>query len=1029
LLREAGSLIGVQMAAFPDFLDMIVEHNDPQAGSLTDLQRRLLVDDLIADQQARGGAHASASLLETRGFGDGLSHLFEELRRAGISPDAFTAAIKASEAKAEQCAALYAAYERELIRRHLLDREGRPWRACDILGRGPCRPFSAVRSLFLDGFTDFTPAQLSVLKSLTRSLDEVWISLPDESGDERAELFSRPRQTLGRLNDIANVTMEASDRSSRENLPAGLLHLERQLFRPLRLVEVAVDAAGIATIEAPGVFGEVQMVARRIKTLLLEGTDPAQIVVAIRDLRAYARVVREVFDEYAIPADIEGTEPLTRNPAVAVLLRAMRLPDDDWSFAGVTALLRHTYFRPTWPEAAEDRPQKAEALLRLLRKPRGREAYLQEVDQWALKEQPGLEDEDAEQARRRRTHDLARQCAPFLHRFFKAWDTVPERALPADHALWLRQLSTDLGITDRAKVRTRDRMALAILLDELENWKDEQPKSVDRKSFLRRVADVAASAGLPRSERGSGRVRVLSATQARHLSVDHLFITGLGERGFPLLTPPPSLLDESERQALVPLGLPATGASDLLPDEMLLFYQVATRARRNLVLSYPAVDERGHPLLPGSFLSSALACFTPGAVPVEKRSMLMEGLDRDIPLSAAEYRVRVAAASQGRPDIGRLPGDLGANLCDAADLYRQRFRVRENNPYDGRLRDAAVVSQSARIFGPKHIFSPTALEDYVACPFKFFMRHTLKLEPLEDPREEIEVTRRGQAFHRALARLHRRLKEESIHLPCDEVVTRAQEEMSSAIAEDMTRASGPAARELWRLEGQRLLRLAARYGEQWKRFVEPWLEKGIAPRPHHFEIDFGLPSPAEGESFGPLVVRKEGQEVSISGRIDRVDVVELSDGSAGFWIIDYKTGNAANYTSTDIKSYRKLQLTLYALAVEEVLLAGRRARPLGLAYWLVAEHGPKLALPNRITLHWLTETSDWLTVRETLRNWIADLVYQIRSGNFSLQPRSEHCTDTCEFGQICRISQARAVCKPGLLELPGVGSANRGSEE
>jgi ATP-dependent helicase/DNAse subunit B len=1033
IVSSTGSLVGLRMMAFSDFLDDVVRHNDPKARPLSEVQRRLLVDDLLATLHSHGRVRHFERVLEMRGFGEGMLGLLEELRRVGVSADAFEQSAVVADVKGKQCAAVYAAYERELLKRHLLDREGRAWHAYQLLRRGLRRPFDAVRTVFLDGFNDFTPAQFRVLEILACEMEELWISLPDEPGDERAELFLRPRQTLKRLQElVAGINADSTRHpelrvqqvpdSATAIVPAGLLHLERQLFRPPRRVEIADDARGLEVIEASGVLGEVRLIARRIKTLLLEGVAADEIVVVARDPAAYADVVREVFEEYGIPVDVEGTESLTRNPAVALSLRAVRLPDEDWPFAGVTALLRHTYFRPRWAESSEELQQKSEALLRLLGVPRGREAYLRAVDRWAEEQQLGLEDEDAEESRRRRTHDLARQCGPFLHRFFQAWNEVPDRGTLAEHAEGVRRLADDLGISATAAGNGRDSAALTLLLDELGRWREDGPaRAVDRKTFLRRLTALATAAGLPRTAGGSGRVRVLSATQARHLMADYLFVPGLGERGFPRLTPPPSLFDDTERLALAPLGLPSTGTSDLLIDEMLLFYQVVTRARRLLVLSYPAVDERGHALLPGSFLSGVLACFRADAVPVERRNMLIEGYDRDNPLSATEYRIRVATAWQQGGSAIRLPGDLGANITDAAALFHLRFRTRENNPYDGRFRDPAVIAQVARAFGPERVFSPTALEDYVACPFKFFLRHALRLETLAEPNEEIEVTRRGQAFHRALARLHRRLKNDAIHLPTDEVATRAREEMALAVAEDVGRAPSLAAKELWRLEGERLLRLAARYGEQWQRFVDPWLERQVAPRPHHFEIDFGLPGPEGAEIHGPLVIRMDNVEVRISGRIDRVDIAELTDGSAGFWIIDYKTGRSSHYTGPDLAQFRRLQLTLYALAVEEVLLAGKDARPLGLAYWLVGESGPKIALPTRNQVLWLTETAKWRDVRKTLQDWVVTLVAHIRSGVFSLQPRSEDCTATCAFGQICRISQARAVGKPGRLELPGAG--------
>jgi ATP-dependent helicase/DNAse subunit B len=796
----------------------------------------------------------------------------------------------------------------------------------------------------------------------------------------------------------------------------------------VRAVEQSDDAAGLALIEAPGVVGEARLVVRRIKKLLLAGVAAGDVLVVLRDASPYADVLMEVFDEYGVPAEVEGTEPLTRNPAVTALLRAVRLPDDDWPFAGVTALLRNTYFRPEWPEGSGDMPQKAEALLRLLGEPRGRESYLRAVQRWADQQQPGLEDEQAEESRRRRTHELAKECAAFLPRFFRAWDDAPATAALADHVAWLRRFARDIGIDQAAADQPRDAAAVHQLWHETGQWLEREARRhgpggrrIDRKTFLRRLNAIAAESCLARSAAGPGRVRVLSANQARHLEADHVFVMGLGERSFPRLTPPHTLFGDEEWQALRDAGLGA-GPGDPLPEEMVLFYQVATRARRELILAYPAVDERGQDLLPSSFLLAVRRCFTTAALERVRRQqrMLIQGFNDEAPLSAAEYRVRAAAAWEaGDLCEPALPSDLRANLLDAVELFRQRFRHKEHNPYDGRLRDPAVVAELTPRFGADHVFSPTALEEYVACPFKFFLRHVLRLQPLEDPVEEIEVSRRGQAFHRALARLHRKLKESGVHEPADEVTGHVQRELAEAVEEDVRRSPSAAAKELWRLEGRRMVRLAEKYVEHWRRFVEPWHERKLHPRPHHFEVEFGLPSPDGPPRYGALVVRIDDIEVRVSGRIDRVDLAQLDDG-VGFWIIDYKTGSSKHYTGTALAEYRRLQLTLYALAVEEVLLAGRPARPLGLAYWLVGETGPRVVLPAHPPARWLEDSGPWREVRGRLRAWVATLVRHVRRGDFVLQPREDDCAQTCSFGQVCRIAQARPVGKEGLLPLPTV---------
>jgi ATP-dependent helicase/DNAse subunit B len=228
-----------------------------------------------------------------------------------------------------------------------------------------------------------------------------------------------------------------------------------------------------------------------------------------------------------------------------------------------------------------------------------------------------------------------------------------------------------------------------------------------------------------------------------------------------------------------------------------------------------------------------------------------------------------------------------------------------------------------------------------------------------------------------------------------------------------------AAVALWQIEGRRLQRKAARYRGHWQDFVTAWAGLKVVPRPEHLEKGFGM-APADGEEpVPPLVIAGDGVEVRLGGRIDRVDVAETDDGTF-FWIVDYKTGRSSNYSAASLRTFQRLQLTLYALAVERVLLAGRGARPLGLAYWLVTDTGPKVVLPGERRPHaWFKSADEWAKVCRLLEELVADLVRHIRAGDFPLAPRSETCTETCPFAQVCRISQGRGV-KGWELPLPTV---------
>jgi ATP-dependent helicase/DNAse subunit B len=367
------------------------------------------------------------------------------------------------------------------------------------------------------------------------------------------------------------------------------------------------------------------------------------------------------------------------------------------------------------------------------------------------------------------------------------------------------------------------------------------------------------------------------------------------------------------------------------------------------------------------------------------------------------------------------------NLSRARTTAQARFVSSAYTAFDGELRDPAILKELTKQVGAERVFSPTALENYIACPFRFLLRNVLRLEPLEDPSEEVQYTRRGSAFHRALARFHQRVKS-GMQDPADGadlpswLTEDLVREVEKAVGEYAARAPSKAAAELWKLEGKRLERAARRYRDHWTTFRAPWQQKKAMPYPHHFEVNFGVTG---GQGFPPLVLNTGGVEVRIGGFIDRIDLVQFEE-TLGFWVIDYKTGRATSHQSSHVARLEKLQLPLYAMAVERVLLYDSRARPLGLAYWLVTDTGAKSVLPagrNR-ALAWLETHEEWARFSKQLEKWIARIVTHIRGGDFPLAPRSENCTDSCSFGCVCRIAQSRNTGKVFALELPVMGCAD-----
>ncbi|MGL4419928.1 MAG: PD-(D/E)XK nuclease family protein, partial [Gemmataceae bacterium] len=526
----------------------------------------------------------------------------------------------------------------------------------------------------------------------------------------------------------------------------------------------------------------------------------------------------------------------------------------------------------------------------------------------------------------------------------------------------------------------------------------------DRFAFTQAATRLAETLRQDSPQQG---IRWLAPEQATGLTAPIVILAHLTETSFPRIRSAASALED-------------------LAAEQALFRDLIGCCTQQLILSYPATDPRGQQLLPSSFLSDLIRRFPTGSIPTTRQRMLTDRYAVGTLSTAAEERIAVArtiAAAESTPKPTLISKSQLRWLHEAKQLNFARSRFKKCGPYDGKLTHPATLNRLAEQTTTNRPWSPTALETYITCPFRYWLQHLLRIQPLENPSDELEATRRGAATHRGLARFHAALRDRMAE-PCDDA--ELQKYLLGTMQEYAERASSPALRKLWMLEGQRLIRSLRRYRHDWESFRETWQEQGITPAPYKLELGFGLgphPNPTAPDDGPALELRLPNSVFRLHGRIDRIDQALLPDGSTGYWIIDYKTGSDAAYGARAVAELEKLQLALYALAVEELFL--KKARPLGLLYWFLQKDGPRLVFPAKprgktkaVTLQLFENPEVWPSYRQTLLGWVEQLLQEIHAGNFSLLPRADDCSQRCGYGLACRISSARRDEKIRPLSLP-----------
>ena len=1004
--------------------------------------RRVFVAAVIAEVRKSAGFGYFQRVVERRGFLDQVIGFLDELLTQDIALEdlptfvrmltqAPEVADRADRARLVDLEVVFNAYLQACERRNVVDCWGLLHRVARDLPDHP-EWLDGVPQLLLDGFAAPLGIEERFLRQLMNQFDlagggDVCLALDDERLIERGRRdVSAGAEDDAWMSDyreepvlpplppwvcrlLANFPSRKwpriPERVAAPPLPAGREHAARTLFQ-VRTVRTK-SAAGIEQIRAPGEVGELRLVARSIVGKMLDGVPARRIVVTGVRLDERLDALRDRFTDYRIPVALRAELPLSRQPWVKALFRCLQLPEANWDYALLLEILCDTTFQPVGADAATLR--RARGVLMRLGETQGRERYRTQLERYA--HYVGGPGDAVDQGAARRFAAEVQRALPFFERFFAAWDRLLSFNGSADAYLaTLEAFVHALGLDRSWQTSPDDFAAWQLLRGALRRTAAFGLLEGAYPLRLHALQVVADSVMVAAAEAATG-VRVVPLDEAEGIDCDVLYLVGMAERTFPDLGAPPSILQEFDRGLLRKQGLRFAAVGETMLAERKRFLRLLRQPRRTVVLSYAAVDAKGQKLLPSSFLNALTDLFEPGALATTTKRMPIDGFLLDRPYGQAELRNQWAARYQAdrvAPNSRDLAESLQENLVRAKRMAEARFRSAEFTPYDGILATPEIQHRLAERFGADHIFSPTALELYQSCPFRYMMKFFLRLAPLEAPSDELEHAQRGLAVHQMLEDFHGRQRRYPQEESALESVLLG--DLNRAVARSIDGTSSEAARQLWRIEERRLERWMKRYPDQWKKLLEQ--QRGgddaatLMPETRWIEVDFGMgddPTAADTDAFPPLVLEGGLTRVRIGGRIDRIDVADTPDGTM-FWIIDYKSGKSSSYTMPAIAQYRVLQLPLYALAVEQILLRDERPAMGGLVYWFVtSKQGAKVfANPEG-----RKNDIEWHGYKQKLTAHVVAQVEKIREGRFPLMPIDDTVCTACDYRQICRIGQAR----------------------
>jgi len=466
-----------------------------------------------------------------------------------------------------------------------------------------------------------------------------------------------------------------------------------------------------------------------------------------------------------------------------------------------------------------------------------------------------------------------------------------------------------------------------------------------------------------------GKVFVATMDEARGFSFDVVFVPGLAEKIFPQKVVEDPLLLDAARRKLSP-DLPTN--KDRTDDERLALRLAVGAASRRVVLSYPRLDvEQARPRTPSFYGLEVLRVAEGQLGDFEHLAKKAAGTararigwpapeKRDDAIDEAEYDLALLKDVLEKPEAevageGRYLTGANAHLARALRFRWMRWDGKALRSSDGLVApppEALAAIHEHRT--DKRSFSPTALQNFAACPYRFLLSAVHKLAPREEPDaiEDMDALTRGSLVHEVQYRLLSAL-DAAGRLPVTaanlEVARERLDVTLAEVAREYADRLSPAIKRVW---DDAITGIGADLREWLRRMLdEPeWT-------PKHFELSFGLKDPrAQDASSTDDPVRLENG-LLLRGSID---LVEQNRKTGALRATDHKTGKVrAKKDETVIGGGEILQPVLYALTLER-LFPGTKVED-GVLYYCTSAGGfEKVRVPldddARTSAHMVAKT-------------------------------------------------------------------------
>ena len=800
---------------------------------------------------------------------------------------------------------------------------------------------------YIDEFAGFTKQEYNVIQVLEKIAKDIYITVCTDDlrvlKSPEADIFYDNKQTVQTLKQIADIKNEIHLENSYRFKNEELRHLEKNIF-DLPYTTYNKEAGNIKLTIAKNQYEEIENVAREISKLVRkEGYRYRDIGVITKNLEDYSSLCKAIFSEYEIPVFIDEKKDITSDIFVKYVLAILDIFAKNWSYEAVFNYLKSGIVKV-------DRLYELENYC-LKWNIKGSKWY---EKPWDFGEEDTFEAEQKEVItpllefrKNLNSKNTADKISEELYKFIlKNCDAYQNTNKQAQKKSENKQENNELSNKDVDKeglINLDSYNAVIDVIDEIAELFKDVKMSFDTYSKLLKTGIQTKEIGqIPQTQ---DKVTVGDVNRSKTHKVRAIFIIGVNDGVFPSVPSSEGFFNDKDRENLKEEGLElAKGTLEKMYEENFNIYKAFSTAEERLYISYPASDVDDKPLRKSTTISKLRRIFPKlkentyidDSLNKAKENLKLEKDNANVGEQHSLQDNCINEAPEAEMNIYTKEvtfSELLSHINNMNGSWYEVYNWYKNNPkYSYRLEKALEGLEYTnlpekinkhnvqKLYGDTLHTTVSRLEQYKSCEFSYYLKYGLKLSSKE--KMDIKPVDTGSFMHDVVDTFFKEnenvkgISDEELKKILDKIV----EDKLSMPRNYIFTATAKYRNLVTRLK--RVIFYSMKYIVQSLKNSEFDVMQT--------ELEFG------NNTYPPIeMTLDDGKRVSITGKIDRIDIAKAPNGKY-IRIIDYKS-STKDIELNKVIAGLQLQLLTYVDAITQK----EKAEPAGALYFSLIE--PKLA--------------------------------------------------------------------------------------